>query len=131
MTPLETQLIELVESAITDFGKLRLTAVGDVYEGSLKLVLSDDAEKKRTNPMNRDMKTAFKDDANTMYQGRSVSFEQLRDLARMYSMGWCSALLAQRDVDPVRHWAANEGRELASIDWMPDDSWAWWIQPAG
>jgi hypothetical protein len=73
------------------------------------------------------MKEAFKRDMRFLYPAGlgSDEYHQFRDLIRVFSMGWCDALMAHNLTDAVEQWT-KEFRPIAEAGWFPDDSWKWW-----
>lgn len=76
--------------------------------------------------MNRGMKQAFLSCMDHLYPDGlpSESSHQLRDLIRVFSMGWCESLIAQGLDDEVEKWT-EEFKPIADLNWWPDDTWKW------
>lgn len=73
------------------------------------------------------MKEAFINDMRNLWpEGlRPDEKSQWRDIIRVYSMGWCSALISHGDKAKVADWII-EFRPIADLNWWPDNSWKWW-----
>jgi hypothetical protein len=71
------------------------------------------------------MKESFLKSAKLMYPDGVSQAYQHRDLVRVYSIGWCDALVNSGDMERVRQWT-EEFKPLADLNWWPDDSWKWW-----
>ena len=71
------------------------------------------------------MKQAFLESIRYMYPEGVDDLHQMRDLIRIYSMGWCDALMHHEDKEGVEKWFA-ECKVISDLNWWPDDSWKWW-----
>ena len=71
------------------------------------------------------MKEAFLQSMRLIYPQGVDNAYQHRDVVRIYSMGWCDALMAADQKQAVAAWV-EEFRPLADLNWWPDASWRWW-----
>lgn len=73
----------------------------------------------------RTMKESFKESIKYLYPAGCEDRLQVRDMARIYSMGWVDQLVVQADPEKVKKWV-EEYSYMTAYTWMPDDSWNWW-----
>jgi hypothetical protein len=71
-------------------------------------------------------KARFFDCMRLLYPDGVVSHEQLRDLIRVFSIGWVEALMLNECVAGVEAWA-KDYKHTTEEGWFPDDSWKWWL----
>lgn len=74
------------------------------------------------------MKDAFILSMQHIYPGGVDNMHQMRDLVRVYSMGWCDALMARGDKAAVQAWCTEFG-PISATGWFPDATWKWWTGP--
>lgn len=73
------------------------------------------------------MKEAFKLSMRFMFPNGlnwQADKYQWRDLIRVFSMGWCDALMHVDNKPAVKQWV-DKYKGLADLNWWPDDSWRW------
>lgn len=74
------------------------------------------------------MQTAFLKCMRLLFGARgSVGLTQLRDLIRVFCMGWSECAVHRADPDALEEWI-EETKPTADPNWWPDDSWKWWRQ---
>ena len=74
-------------------------------------------------------KVAFRKCMTRLYGEHPVQAGQLADLARVFFMGWVEAAFqyAGEEGFDIRIKSMAEANQVVELDWVPDDSWKWWI----
>jgi hypothetical protein len=71
-------------------------------------------------------KARFFECMKLIYPDGVSSQEQLRDLIRVFSMGWLEALMLNECKGAVELWVRQYSK-TTDVSWWPDDSWKWWL----
>lgn len=56
--------------------------------------------------------------------------DQLRDVVRVFSLGWCEALIISNNGPCIEDWKLRYGCRINSPDWYPGPEWQWWRESA-
>lgn len=79
------------------------------------------------------IKRTFRSSMKHIYPDGDIGSKQLRDLCRVFIMGWVGAVLDPKDNEEgggmiTGVWPTDdpEFKRVTDENWWPDDSWKWW-----
>lgn len=82
--------------------------------------------------MAKTMKEAFLSSIVSMFPDvcpfHGMPVQQHSDLIRVFGMGWSERIIAEGG-NPVAELGPATMAELMNEEWVPDDSWKWWLRP--